>query len=112
MLSNNVKSHREKSGVECEGRHQKMLLIFCQTSLLAHCVPYLDHDDWRWDFTTGVEVERDVPVCLDLFCESAGYHFGQGLLLGLGLTGKLGAAVTETGDVVLHVRYLVLQKKR
>ena len=74
--------------------------------------PYLDHDDWRWDFTTGVEVERDVPVCLDLFCESSCHHFGQGLLLGLGLTGKLGAAVTETGDVVLHVRDLVLQKKR
>ena len=48
-----------------------------------------------------VEVERLTPVRQDFLGQSAGHHLGQGLLLRLSLTGKLGAAVTEPGDVVL-----------
>ena len=36
------------------------------------------------------------------------HHLGQCLLLGLSLSCQLGAAVTKPGDVVLHVRYLIL----
>lgn len=43
-----------------------------------------------------------------LFGEAAADHLGQGLLLGLRLTGQLGATVTEARDVVLHLLDLVL----
>ena len=69
-----------------------------QFSILSH----LHHDDRRWYRATRVEREFDVLVRRDLLCESSRHHLGQGLLLGLSLTGELGGTVTEPGDVVLE----------
>lgn len=65
-------------------------------------VANLDHYHWRRNFATRVEAERHLPVGHHLLCEAPSHHLGQGLLFGLGLPSKLGAAVAETGNVVLQ----------
>jgi hypothetical protein len=57
-----------------------------------------------------VEIERLATIGQNLFCQPAGHHLGQGLLLRLGLPGQLGAAVAESGDVVLVGKTLKLFK--
>ena len=62
---------------------------------------HLNHDDRRRNVAARVEVERLASVGHDFIGQAAGDHLGQGLLLGLSLTGELSAAVTKPSDVVL-----------
>ncbi len=62
---------------------------------------YLNHNHWRRDCAARVEAERNRLVFFDFFGESAGDHLGQGLLFGLGLSGKFCATVTKSCDVIL-----------
>ena len=62
---------------------------------------HLNHDDRRRNFAAGVEVEGYLVVRGDPLGEATGHHLGQGLLLGLGLPGQLGATVAKSSNVVL-----------
>lgn len=68
----------------------------------------LHHDHRRWQFAARREVERNRLLLHHLVGQTAGDHFGQRLLFTLRLSGQLGATVTESGDVLLHVRDLRL----
>mmetsp|Transcript_10387 Transcript_10387/g.42235 ORF Transcript_10387/g.42235 Transcript_10387/m.42235 type:complete len:296 (-) Transcript_10387:760-1647(-) len=68
----------------------------------------LEHHHGRGELLARLESEGNATVGLDHLREACALHSGHGLLPALCLPRQLGAAVTEAGDVVLHVVDLVL----
>ena len=95
------RSKSEKMQLYLEERNHQMFLKNPTFNSHLSRSTYLHHDDGGRYLPAGVEVESDVLVGPHLLREPARHHLGQGLLLGLGLAGKLGGAVAEAGDVVL-----------
>ena len=92
-LARPVGPHQREPGVQVHAELQ--VLVDVGGVLAVAEADVLDHDDGGRDLPARVEAEGDAVLRGHLLREPARHHLGQSLLLRLGLSRELRAAVTE-----------------